>query len=511
VRYDIQFAATEKRNRQAYFDPTVVNPISTLVGGSYPGALAYNNSGNRGNYQTHYTNFGPRIGFAYQTAKTLVFRGGFAVFFPPNFSGNTSNPGYSQTTNYVSSLNGGLNPSSVLSNPFPSGILPAQGSSQGGLTDVGQDVPLTVVYKRPSTYAEQWSLGWQYSPTNRDVLETSYVGNHGIHILVGNGLNLNQLPPSDLALGSAALTAPVANPFFGQASVAGSSCALDSATVPAYQLMLPMPQYCDNVQSAMQPLGFSNYNALDFRYTHRAENLLVLGSYTWAKWLDDATPNPGWNDIFYTSITRNNYNLRAEYSEDEWSIPNAAVLSFIYQLPVGRGRKFGSGFNKPVDAVLGGWQFSAINTFKQGTPVGPQGNVNPASLFGGSQHVDVVGNPNIPGTVAANPGCAAPSKVRTVQAWFNPCAFVAAPAGSFGDAPRYLSYLRTPGYAFSDLAAEKWFYFEHFRAQLRGEFYNALNHPIFGSPFATIGASSIGTISYADNPRQIQLALKIYW
>ena len=512
LRYDIQLAPTEKYNRQAYFSPTAVNPISSLVGQTYLGELVYNSASARGNFQQHFDNFAPRFGFAYGLTKNLVARGGYAVFYPTDFWNLAADPGYSQGTSYVASLNGGVNPASSLSNPFPSGILPAIGNSHGGLTDVGQSIGGTLVYQRRSQYVEQWSFGFQYSPTTRDVFEASYTGNHAVHIMVGNGLNINELAPQYLALGNTALTAPVANPFFGQAAMAGSSCGLNLATVPAYQLMLPMPQYCDSVGSSMPTLGFSMYDGMELKYTHRSRNLTMMANYTLAKWLDDATPNPGWNDIFFTSVTRNSYDLAAEKSEDEWDIPNAAVVSFIYQLPVGRGQKFGSNFSKVVNGLLGGWQVSAINTFKQGTPTAPQGNVYGASLFGGSQHVNVVGNPNVAGSFADNPGCVGPAQVHTVQHWFNPCAFAAADPGTFGDAARYLSNVRTPGYAFTDLAIEKWFnYKERIRAQFRTEMFNALNHPILGEPFATLGAGNFGTLAYADISRQIQLALKIYW
>jgi hypothetical protein len=276
--------------------------------------------------------------------------------------------------------------------------------------------------------------------------------------------------------------------------------------------MLPMPQYCDSVQSYIPTAGFSLYNALDLKYTHRSNNLTILTSYVHSKWLDDAESNASWEEIFMESITRNNYDLKAEKSLDLWDIPNAAVVSFIYNLPVGTGMKFGSGFNRFENAALGGWEVSAINTFKQGSPLAIQADLNPASLFGGSQHSDVVGNPNLPGNFAANPGCAGPARVHTVQAWFNPCAFVAAPAGAFGDAPRYMGNLRAPGYAFTDMAIEKWFGIREFaRAQFRAEMFNAFNHPILGEPYPSLGSGTFGTIGYADVSRQIQLALKIYW
>ena len=507
LRYDIQFAPTERHNRQAYFDPNAPNPI-----GDYKGALVYNTASNRGNFQVHYNNFSPRFGFAYQTLKNLVARGGYAIFYPWNFFGSTANPGYSQGTSYVASLNGGLDPASHLSNPFPSGILPAIGNSEGGLTDVGQSIGATIVPNRASPYTQQWSFGFQYSPTPKDGIEATYVGNHALHVMVGNNLNLNELPPQDLAMGQVALTAPVSNPFYGNPAVAGSSCGLDQETVPKFQLMLPMPQFCDSVQSYIPTAGFSLYNAADFKYTHRANNLTVMASYVYSKWLDNAESNANWEEIFMTSIVRNNYDLKQEKSVDLWDIPNAAVVSFIWELPFGKGKMFGSDFNKFENTVLGGWQFSSINTFKQGSPLAIQANLNSASLYGGSQHPNVVGNPNVAGNIAGNPGCVGPSKVHTVQNWFNECAFTAAPAGSFGNAPRYMSNLRAPGYDFTDMAIEKWFGIREFaRAQFRTEMFNAFNHPILGEPYPSLGSSTFGFIGYADVSRQIQVALKIYW
>src|SRR5262249_42454016 len=157
-------------------------------------------------------------------------------------------------------LNGGITPASTLSNPFPQGILPITGNSLGGLTSVGQ--PLSaVVYQRPSPYVEQWTFGIQYLPTVRDSVEVAYVGNHGIKIVTGNGVNLNQLAPQYLSHGTS-LVQPVSNPFYGQAAVAGSGCGLDLPTVPAFQLLLPMPQYCNNINSSVAPVGASSYNAL---------------------------------------------------------------------------------------------------------------------------------------------------------------------------------------------------------------------------------------------------------
>ena len=283
--------------------------------------------------------------------------------------------------------------------------------------------------------------------------------------------------------------------------------------IPAFQLMLPMPQFCDNVTSSKGAVDL-NYNALQARYVHRASNgLTLLANYTYSKYLDNVPSAVGFV-LVYPYTIRNSYNLGMERTVDVGDISSAGVVSIIYPLPFGKGKKFGSGFSGITEAVLGGWQVSAINTFRQGTPMGISANLNAGSTFGGTQHVNVVGDPTVAGPVAANPTCTAPSQVGTVQNWFNQCAFEAAAPGTFGNAPNYLPYLRTPGYADTDLAISKWFNpTESVRIQFRGEMFNALNHPnlearrvhrVFGSP-------SFGVIGRGDIARQIQLGLKIYW
>ena len=94
------------------------------------------------------------------------------------------------------------------------------------------------------------------------------MGNHALDVIVGNNINLNQLPPADLAMGQVALFADVTSPFYGLAAVAGSSCGIDQPQVSAFQLMLPMPQYSESVQSYSPIAGVSMYDALNMKYTH---------------------------------------------------------------------------------------------------------------------------------------------------------------------------------------------------------------------------------------------------
>ena len=329
IRYEIQGAPTERHNEQAYFDFNAVNPISSAVGGTYKGQIVYNGDGHgRGLYNTPYTNVAPRIGFAYQSHPNFVWRGGFGIFYPTTFYSNGPNPGYSQTTNFVSSLNGGLNPSSTLSNPYPTGILPVTGNSLGGLTDVGQSITV-VDNHRPSPYVEQWTFGFQFSPKPSDVIDITYVGNHGLKMILSTD-NRNQLPPQYLSE-TAQLNNAVANPFYGH--VSGSSCGLSGPTVSSFQLLLPYAQYCDGISNTQAPVGFSNYNALQATYTHKVTaGLNVLASYTFSKFIDNVEGTTDWA-LSGSATIRNYYNLAAERSVDGTTRPIASCSAISTSCP----------------------------------------------------------------------------------------------------------------------------------------------------------------------------------
>ena len=264
--------------------------LAAAVGFTVPGELVFNTGKNRGLYNTQYTNFAPRVGLAYQFMPKLTFRSGYGIFFVPDYYGNGPNIGYSQATPWVTTLNNQLTPNTTLSNAFPNGQVPVTGSSLGALTDVGFGLNPVVNPIRHSPYVEQWMGGIEYSPTNNDLVDISYVGNHGVHVLA-QYLEWDQLPTADLALGNA-LNDSVPNPFFGH--ITSSGCGLNLPTVVRGQLLRPFPEYC-SVTEAPPAVGSSNYNALQATYTHRWHSGLNLNvSYTYSKFLDDVQGSSGW-------------------------------------------------------------------------------------------------------------------------------------------------------------------------------------------------------------------------
>jgi hypothetical protein len=494
IRYEIQTPLTERHNKQQYFDFNAANPIGAGTGLTTPGELVFNGGPNRrGLYNTSYSNFGPRLGISYRVTDKLVARTGYGIFFIPSYTGNGPADGYTQTTPIRGTQN--FIPFNTLSNPVPGGILQPLGSALGALQDVGQGVP-AVRSNRASTYLQQWMLGFQYSIRNNDLLDVTYVGNRGIKLSAG-GYERDQLNPQYFSLGTAALNQLVPNPLAGKLSSSG--CQLQNALVPRQQLLRPFPEYC-SVQDQAAPVGDSYYDALQLTYTHRFHaGFSVLASYTFSKFIDDVEGNNGWANSGPTSI-RNYYNLAAEKSVDGADIPHSLVISYIYELPIGKGRALGSNVSKPVDAIVGGWQISGISTFKQGFPLSIAPANNTLGQYGGNRRPNIVGDVHVP-----HP---------TIHQWFNTAAFQD-PTNpfDFGNAPRYISTLRAPGYQNWDLSLQKyWRFGDIARLQFRAEMYNAFNRANFYAPNQFSGSgTAFGTIGNAFPARDTQFGFKFLW
>jgi hypothetical protein len=495
VHYDIQTPTTDRFDRLATFEPNGINPISSAVGFSVPGYLQYVGSPNsRGLYQAQYSNLAPRVSLTYKLTNKLVMRTGFGMFYTNamengDYQGLTLY-GFTQVTPWVGSVDG-ITPTNLLSNPFPNGLLQPLGKSQGKLTQVGQAV--NAVYPtRKTPYVQQWTMGFQYALTSNDNLDVTYVGNHAVH-LSWDTINASELTTASLALGSG-LQDQVTNPFYGQ--ITSSGCGLDQPTVVRSQLLSPYPEFC-GVSDIEDNSASSHYNSLMINYRHRwSQGLHMLVSFTTSKYIDQSAGAEGWVNPNGIGI-QNSYNLAAERSLDANDIPKSLVVSYVYELPFGRGKKFGNDMNKVVNGVAGGWQFSGITSLKSGFPLGIWDTFNNA-YSGGAQRPNIVGNPHI-----SNP---------SVNEWFNTAAFAQPASYTYGDASRTMPNLRSPGYNNWDLTLEKsWNWGEKLRIQYRAELYNAFNTTWLHAPDANYGDATFGQITVAGYARQIQMGMKIYW
>jgi len=518
LRYEIQTPDTFRHNEASTFNPNVLNPVSYGVGTPYLGALQFLGPGNRDVYNPNYHNWAPRLGLSYQIGHKTVIHGGYGIFYPEAvtccFPGDSD--GFAAATNANTSLNGGINPNPNItaSDPWNNTFNQITGNSLGEYQQLGNGVS-SVFRNRSSPYVQQWLLGVQYAITSNDSIDVNYLGNRGTR-MNGGTLQHNQLNPQYLSIPTTTLQTAVTNPFYGH--IASSSCNLNNATVPQYQLLSPYPQFCspavsEGVGEVDAPVGFSDYNSLQVTYNHRiSKGLTALVSYTYSKFLDNVEGNNSWS-YNGNSGPANNYNLAAEKSVDGSDIPHSLVASYIYQLPVGRGKTFGSGMSRAANAVLGGWELSGIASFKAGIPISISGN--DIATFGGNPRPDYSGNLHV-----SHPG---------IHEWFNTGAFafskLAVNGGdTWGNTPRFFSDLRGPRYQDWDTSLDKnWTFKDNMRAQFRFETYNTFNHPNFYSPSGTgyTGCdpnanpascpSSFGQITNTFPSRNVQLAGKFYW
>jgi hypothetical protein len=494
IRYDFQTAPTDRFDRLSYFT-FAPNPISQQVPGiQLPGNLTYTGGSNpRTVYDTRYTNFAPRVSVSYSPNQKLVARAGFGMFYIPamefgDYQGLSLN-GFTQTTPYVGTVDG-VTPANLLSNPFPTGLLQPVGKANDGATNVGQSIN-AVLRDRPTPYVEQWTTNLQYEIANT-VLQAAYVGNHGLKLLYQSSFELNQLPPADLALGNKLLE-PVANPFYGVIT----SGSLSGQTIPYGQLLRPFPEYT-GVEMVQNPGGFSTYHALQISANRRFSNgLQFLISYTWSKYLDNTEGPEGWTNGNAQNV-QNWYNTALEKSLMINDIPRSLVMSYVYEFPVGKGKKFAPG-NKIVEGIIGGWQVAGISSFKDGFPLTAYNSTNNTHSFGGNQRPDIVGTVGV-----SNP---------TIYQWFNTAAFAQPAPFTFGNAPRTMGYLRSEGTINTDATFQKYWQLwnEASRLQLRAEFYNIFNRTQFYAPNMTFGTSAFGTIQGALPARSIQFGMKLYW
>ncbi len=493
IRYDIQTPTTDRFNRLSYFT-FAPNPISSAVPGlNLPGNLQYVNGNQRGVYNTNFKNFAPRVGLAYSPESHFVFRAGYGIFYTPamefgDYQGLSLN-GFSQTTPYVGTLDG-VTPQNLLSNPFPTGLLAPAGKANDGATNVGQNID-AVLRNRASPYVQQWTANVQYQLGNT-VLQTAYIGNHGVKLLYGTTFELNQLPVADLALGNQ-LTQPVANPFYGIIT----SGALAGKTIPYGQLLRPFPEYT-GVEDVQPPSASSNYNAFAVSANHRFSNgIQFLVSYTWSKYLTNSEGPEGWTNGQAQSV-QNWYNTSLEKSVMSDDIPRSLVASYVYELPVGKGRKLAPS-NKIVNGIVGGWQVAGISNFKDGFPLAITNATNNTNSFGGGQRPNIIANPTL-----SHP---------SIYEWFNVTDFAQPAPFTFGNASRTLNFLRAQGTLNTDLTLQKYWglWNEGSKLQLRAEFYNIFNRTQFFAPGTTFGNSSFGVVPGALPARSIQFGLKLYW
>ncbi len=559
LRYELSLPRTERFNRMNWLDPNITYSLTTPGLPDFPvkGGEVFTSSSHRYNYDTFHKAFQPRFGFAYQISHGLVVRGGYGIYFSQPRSGAAGTgpwgyQGYDVQTPWIPTFqNAGILPGSRISDPFRSfqapypdlGPKPRVGNSLGVLNDIGFGAtgPIPSI-SRNVPYEQAWSFGVQKEFPSKIMAQVDYIGKKGTHLYFGGFRDLNFLGPAfekarlagDPAADPQTLdTTFVSNPLAPYITDPLSS--ISQSTIQQYrdpnaQFHVPFPQFT-SFSGDSPPIANSIYHAAQFRVEKAFSNgLEFLVTYTVSKSIDDASATDdsiSWLGGGYQSSTisvQNPNNLRAERALSVFDIPQVLQFSYVYALPIGRGRHFGGSMHPVVNGIIGGWQLNGIWRFDNGRPV----------IF--TQDGSV--NPNIP-TYGIRPTLTGPVKVNhTSQAsmlsnyFLNacdvanggvPCAnggpngvLVPTDAYSLGNAPRTYGGVRQPGTRVFNMALFKEFPVSRVREGMRFEFraeaFNIFNHPQFAGPDTTLGGGSFGQISDLAQPmRELQLGLKLYF
>jgi Carboxypeptidase regulatory-like domain len=516
LRHEFDVPRTERFNRLSYFDPNAPSPIANRVPANpffnpadLRGAVVFVDDNHRRQVSTDLNNFGPRIGVAYAATTKTVIRSAFGVYFMPSHmqaaghSGSAGMMGFNSQSNMIVSLDGRIS-LRTLDSPFPDGFNLPPGNAEGAATFLGLNIGggnggVFTTNDTPSV--KQWNFNVQRDLPGNFVAELAYIGSKGSNLLIGeSGLAFAQVDPSFLSLRTA-LQDQVPNPFFG--IITNPSSPLRFETVSRSRLLRPYPQY-DGVSAFRVPGAESIYHAMTLRLDKRFSNgISLLSSYTWGKLIDDASTTVGF--LGQAGTQQNAYDRKSDRSISSQDIKHRFVTSFVYDLPFGRNRRFGSDWSGPLNWVLGGWQVNGIATFQSGIPLIITQGVNNTNLFSPSQRPTWNGNDtNIPGDSV--------TKGEKIAKWFDTSAFAVTPAFQFGNTPRVMPNLRGDGVKNVDLSLFKNNYFNggKWNAQIRIEAFNVLNRVQFGLPNTQAGNSSFGIVSsQANAPRQVQFAVKL--
>lgn len=379
VRWDWQGPPSEAKNKMdGDLDTTTLNPVTSELttalptGASLVGGLTF--AGVNGEPRTLFNwdrvSLQPRIGFAYSLDNKTVIRGGIGDTFI-QFAGQGDNAGFSQSTSYVGTTDGGYSPNgATLTNPIPSISQPV-GAGLGLMSQLGDTLYVSNRnFKTPGVV--NYSLGVERQLNAHTTVDLSYVGSTGFDLGTSDNINRESTAFAthcNLEMGASITTYNncnsqgsnsewVTNPFegvdgFSTANTGNGNGYYTSALISAGNFTRPMPQFGDIYQSE-QNGEETQFNSLQAVVNHRwSDALTAHGSFVWAKTMD-------------TRLLDETYRIQGHYVDfgnRKWRF----TANVVWHLPVGRGRTLLGNSNRLVDGAIGGWTMGAIYYYQAGT------------------------------------------------------------------------------------------------------------------------------------------------
>ncbi|MEK7406760.1 MAG: carboxypeptidase-like regulatory domain-containing protein [Acidobacteriota bacterium] len=503
LRYEVEGALTERFNRSVRdMDFTTVNALNDRARANYArnptpelpldrfqvkGGLRFSGVGGvpRALFDTGKKNFAPRFGFAYQWNDKTVIRGGYGIFFA--FVGQQAGEkvkqyGFSRSTPFQASLDGGLTFVSSLDSPFPGGIQGPVGAADGLNTYLGNSVAFFNPNPR-TPYNQRWSLTIQRTLPGAFLLEVGYVGNRAVRLETAVDFRpfdpafLSRSPVRDQAVIDY-WTLRLPNPFYPM--LPGTDLAASVITREALVRMGNFPQFTGT--TSIENAGSSWYHGFESKLERRfSAGYTVQFGYTWSKYMNLSGRLNGYLSPLEKVIA----------SQDR---PHRFTASWIYELPFGPGKKLAPR-NRVLSRVAGGWQVQGLTVLQSGPPLG-------------------FGNSLLLGSIRDIP---LEEGQRTIDRWFNTDVFNRRTVEQLSYNYRALSSLfngiRADGRAFINGSLIKAIPVrERVNLQFRAELFNAINHPNFSAPNTSPTSTAFATITGTTlNARIIQLGLKLGW
>ena len=474
IRWDLYTAPVDAHNHQSNF----------VTSGANAGMIQIASSSNRGpNLNTYYGNVAPRVGAAFtpDNGKTAL-RGAFGMsYFPDNFGAN----GGTLERNYPETLiENNFATNSNCSTPItPTGLYSGCGSliMSNGLPGITPGV-YTPLVEPPTTPG-----GFISPPAGFGVF--SVVSNFRQDVALAWNVSIERQVSSDMSFRMAYVGTAGRNLYHDyQLNQCNPTSFTEATALPAYPSCLPFYAINPNITTvdSRNSTGKSHYNAMQLEFQKRAgRGLTLTGAYTWSKMMDNIN-----NPI-------DSYAMREELDTANWqrnNYPQSAVFSYVYELPLGRNKQWLNGGSAWTNALVGGWAFTGITSFRSGAPLLVSASSSDLLPQNGGQRADYV--------------CHGQSNPHTNAEWFDTSCFAQPQGFRYGNGG--VGEVYGPRYQNWDLGMYKVFAFgpnERQQIKFVANFFNAFNHVNRQNPDTGVTDSNFGVVSSDFLPRQGQLGL----